>query len=207
MAQPQLVTRFVTPMPTPSSPGAPRFKGECVNEFLDSLEVHANSAEVDLNDLPSYVLRYCSRRVKYVIEVATCWSQYDWAVARAYLIKLYGSNDKKQHITSDKLRRWIKKHSMKKAFNSLQDVDRYYHEFTAQASHLITGSQRSENEANILFFRGIPKPQQKSSPRSGPAQVRANFGGPGPGPGPEVRTGARPGLNWVRRVKQYIFRD
>jgi len=81
MAQPQLVTCFIMPMPTPSSPGAPRFKGEHVNDFLDSLEVHANSAEVDLNDLPSYVLCYCSRHVKYVIEVATYWSQHDWAVA------------------------------------------------------------------------------------------------------------------------------
>jgi len=65
---------------------------------------------------------------------------------------------------------------MKKAFDSLQDVDRYYLEFTAQASRLITGSQLSKNEANILFFRGIPKSQQKSIRRKLPAaQTKIQF--------------------------------
>jgi len=167
--QPQLAPRFITPMPNPGSPHAPVFKGERVTDFLDSLEVFANSAQIDLNDLPAYVLRYCSRRVKYVIESASIWSQHDWAAARTYLIKLYGSNDKKRHTTPDKLRKWTKKHSEKKAFTRLQDVDRYYREFTAQASRLRASHQLTEEEANLLFFRGIPKSQQKTIRRKLPA--------------------------------------
>ena len=167
--QPQLAMRFVTPMPTPGSLHAPLFKGEHVNDFLDSLEVFADSAQVNHNDLPAYVLRYCSRRVRYVIESASVWSQHDWAAARTYLIKLYGSNDKKRHTTPDKLRKWTKKHSEKKAFSRLQDVDRYYREFMAQALHLCASNQLSKEEANLLFFRGIPKSQQKMIRRKLPA--------------------------------------
>jgi len=58
MAQ-QVTTHILTPMLTPGSPNAPYFKGERVNNFLDSLEVHADSAQIAHNDLPAYVLRYC----------------------------------------------------------------------------------------------------------------------------------------------------
>ncbi|KAF8233236.1 hypothetical protein L208DRAFT_1267694 [Tricholoma matsutake] len=149
-------------MPTPGSLHAPLFKGERVTDFLDSLEVFANSAQVDLNNLPVYVLCYCNCCIRYVIESASIWSQHDWAATRAYLIKLYGSNDKKQHTTPDKFCKWTKKQSGKKAFTHLQDVDHYYHEFTARALSLVTSNQLTENDANILFFRGIPKAQQKT---------------------------------------------
>ena len=32
------------PMPTPGTPGAPKFKGKHVSDFLDALEQHADSA-------------------------------------------------------------------------------------------------------------------------------------------------------------------
>jgi hypothetical protein len=169
MAQPQLSTRFITPMPTPGSPHAPRFKEKRVNDFLDSVEAFARSAGIEFNDLPAYVLRYCNKRVRYVIESAPHWKEHDWSATRAYLVKLYGLNEKKRHVTPDKLRKWIKKHSSKKAFSRLQDIDWYYREFTAQASRLIASSQLSEEDANILFFRGILKSQQKGIRRKLPA--------------------------------------
>jgi len=69
----------------------------------------------------------------------------------------------------DKLRRWAKWHAENKSFTNIQDVNRYYRDFTAQATCLITSHQISENEANILFFRGIPKAQQKTIRRRLPA--------------------------------------
>jgi hypothetical protein len=162
-------SRVLTPMPTPGSPNAPYFKGERVNDFLDSLEVHADAADVAHNDLPAYVLRYCHRQVRYVIDSAAHWNQHDWAATRAYLVKLYGSNDRKPHISPDKLRRWVKRHAGRKAFTRVQHADRYYRDFTAQASRLISSNQLSEKDADILFFRGIPKPQQKTIRRRLPA--------------------------------------
>ena len=32
------------PMPTPGTPSAPHFRGKCVEDFLDSLDQHADSA-------------------------------------------------------------------------------------------------------------------------------------------------------------------
>jgi len=81
-------------MPAPGSPDAPLFKGKYVTDFLDTLEALASSSHTPFNDLPRYVLRYCHRRVHYIIEPAPFWTQNDWPAARAYLIKLYGSSDR-----------------------------------------------------------------------------------------------------------------
>ena len=55
------------PMPTAGTPGAPKFKGKHVSDFLDVLEQHANSARVPHSLLPGYVLRYCHTKVRMVI--------------------------------------------------------------------------------------------------------------------------------------------
>ena len=55
------------PMPTPGASGAPKFKGKCVSDFLDSLEQHADSACIPHSLLPGYVLRYCHTKVRTVI--------------------------------------------------------------------------------------------------------------------------------------------
>jgi hypothetical protein len=166
---------LVTPMPTPGTPYAPLFKGERVKDFLDSLEVHADSARIDRNDLPGYVLRYCNRHVRNTIESASHWAANDWAATRQYLIKLYGSNDRKPLITVDKFRKWIKRHSSTKTFSRVQDVDRYYREFEARAVPLIADNHISVNEADVLFFKGIPKSKRKIIRRKLPAaQTKVN---------------------------------
>jgi hypothetical protein len=97
----QTTLQFVMPMPASNSPNAPVFKGKRVNDFLDTLEALATTSLVDFNDLPAYVLRYCHRRVRDVIEEAPHWIQRDWNATRAYLIKLYGSNDRQPHVSAD----------------------------------------------------------------------------------------------------------
>ena len=99
MALPGFV--YVLPMPTPGSPNAPLFKGRRVTDFLDSLEAHAAAANIPLNDLPAYVLRYCHLRVRNIIESLMIWIQHDWAAARSHLVDLYGLSDRKPRISLD----------------------------------------------------------------------------------------------------------
>jgi len=51
------------PMPTPDTPGAPKFKGKHVSDFLDPLKQHTESARVPHSLLPGYGLRYCHSKV------------------------------------------------------------------------------------------------------------------------------------------------
>ena len=39
-----IITTLRIPMPTLGTPTAPNFKGKCVEDFLDSLKQHADSA-------------------------------------------------------------------------------------------------------------------------------------------------------------------
>ena len=168
MAQPVPVA-LTTPMPTPGSSSTPLFKGERVTDFLDSLESHADAANVRRTDLPGFVLRYCHRRVRRIIENAAYWDQHDWPATRAYLVDLYASSDRKPRNSPDRLRKWVRIHAENRLFAKLQDVDRYYREFSAQSTPLITTSRLTQNEANLLFYRGIPPAMRKKVKRKIPA--------------------------------------
>jgi len=61
------LTTLSVPMPMPGTPSAPLFKGKHVEDFLDSLEQHADSMRIDHNHLPPYILRYCHTKVCKVI--------------------------------------------------------------------------------------------------------------------------------------------
>jgi hypothetical protein len=159
---------YVLPMPTPGSPTAPYFKGRHVTDFLDSLEAHATAANLPLNDLPGYVLRYCHLRVRNIIESSTHWTQHNWTAARSHLIDLYGSSDRKPRISSDRLRKWVGLHAETSSISRLQDVDRYYREFTAQSTPLLAASLITTHEANLLFYRGIPSKSRKKIKRKIP---------------------------------------
>ena len=117
---------FLIPMLMPGSPNAPYFKGEQVTDFLDSLEAHGKAANVPLNDLPGYVLRYVHRKVRHIIESAPCWTTQDWMAAQLYLIDLYGSSDRKPRISPDQLWKWVSLHAENRIFIKLNDVDHYY---------------------------------------------------------------------------------
>ncbi|KIJ94200.1 hypothetical protein K443DRAFT_110824, partial [Laccaria amethystina LaAM-08-1] len=143
------------PMPTPGTANAPLFKGKRVNDFLDSLEQHADSAKIPHNHLPSYVLRYCHTKVCKVISGSAHFSADDWVGARSYLLDLYGSNDAVPANSPDRLRQWCLKHGETGFITSRKEVDKYYREFTALSSNL-TPTRMLANDVSLCFYRGIP---------------------------------------------------
>ena len=149
------------PMPMPGSPNVPLFKGQHVTDFLDLLEAHATAANIALNNLPAFVVQYCRHPICNIINTSTIWTQNNWSAGWSHLINLYGSNYQKPRIMPDQLWKWIWLHAENKVFLKLQDVDHYYQEFIAQAMPLTTEKQITENEANLLFYRGIPSLMHK----------------------------------------------
>ena len=150
-----IVTTLGIPMPTPGTPTAPNFKGKRVEDFLDSLEQHADSARVPHSQLPGYVLRYCHMKVRIVIEGSAVWAGDDWVKARTFLADLYSSNDAIPVNSPDRLRQWSMKHGESGMMFSRRDVDKYYREFTALSSGLAP-SRMLETEVSLCFYRGIP---------------------------------------------------
>jgi hypothetical protein len=167
-----------TPMPTPGSPNAPYFKGDRVTDFLDSLEAHGKAAYIPNDELPSYVLRYVHRKVRNIIESAPHWTTQDWSAARTYLTDLYGSNDHKPRINPDRLRKWVGLHAENRIFVKLKDVDRYYREFTAQSTPLLAAQRITQNDANLLFYRGIPSTMRKKIKRKIPTTHQTSTAAP-----------------------------
>ncbi|KAF8070491.1 hypothetical protein FPV67DRAFT_1448240 [Lyophyllum atratum] len=72
-------------MPLPGSSNAPKFKGKDVKDFLDLLESYANQSGLHYTSLPQYVERYCTSKVKRVLEGNTLWAGTDWAGCRTHL--------------------------------------------------------------------------------------------------------------------------
>jgi len=98
------------PMPTPGVPGAPKFKGKHVSDFLDSLEQHADSTRVSHSLLPGYVLRYCHNKVRIVIGSWPLLTGDDWVETRVHLTDLYRSNDSIPLNSPDRLCQWCSNH-------------------------------------------------------------------------------------------------
>ena len=143
------------PMPTPGTPGAPKFKGKHVSDFLDALEQHADSARVPHSLLPGYVLRYCHTKVRMVIGASALLTGDDWVQTRVYLTDLYGSNDSIPPNSPDRLRHWCTTHGESGSITSRKDVDKYYRDFTALSSDL-TPHKMLANDVYLCFYRGIP---------------------------------------------------
>lgn len=143
------------PMLTPGMPGAPKFKGKHVSDFLDALEQHADSARVPHSLLPGYVLRYCHLKVRMVIGASALLTGDDWVSTRVYLTDLYGSNDSIPLNSPDRLRHWCSSHGESGIITSRKDVDKYYRDFTALSSDL-TPHKMLANDVHLCFYRGIP---------------------------------------------------
>ena len=169
-----IVTTLGIPMPTPGTPTAPYFKGRRVEDFLDSLEQHADSARVPHSQLPGYVLRYCHMKVRVVIEGSKFWVGDDWVAARSFLSDLYSSNDSIPVNSPDRLRQWCAKHGESGIVLSRRDVDKYYREFTALSSGLAP-SRMLETEISLCFYRGIPATlRMKIKKRIPPANLKTS---------------------------------
>ena len=78
---------------------------------------------------------------------------------------LYGSSDQKPQISPDRLRKWVSLHAENRIFIKLKDVDRYYREFTAQSTPLLAARRITDNDTNLLFYRGIPSTMWKKIKR------------------------------------------
>ena len=152
---------LAVPMPTPNTDNAPYFRGVRVEDFLDSLENHADNARLSYTALPTYVPRYCSDNIRQLIRRHAVWTGSDWAAARAFLVKLYASADRDPLITSDKLRAWVKKHAAEGVFSRSQDVDKYYRKFITQSDYLVGRQEILPCDVNLLFFQGIPDSTRK----------------------------------------------
>jgi hypothetical protein len=96
------------------------------------------------------------------------WLQHDWAAAWAYLVELYGSSARQPYVSPDKFHKWIKHHSRNDTFNSVQHVDQYYHEYTAGMAPLLSAHFITTIEADLLFFKGIPRDLQVTTQNSRP---------------------------------------
>ena len=155
VSETSLNTTLGVPMPTPGMPGAPKFKGKNVSDFLDSLKQHTDSARVLHSLLPGYVLRYCHTKVRMVIGASKLLAGDDWVATRVYLTDLYGSNDSIPPNSPDRLRHWCASHGESGIIASRKDVDKYYRDFTVLSSDL-TPSKMLENDVNLCFYRGIP---------------------------------------------------
>jgi len=143
------------PMPAPGMPGAPKFKGKHVSDFLDVLKQHADSSRVSHMLLPGYVLRYFHLKVRMVIGSSLLLSGDDWVVVRVYLDDLYGSNNSIPLNSPDQLHQWCSKHRELGNLTSRKDVDKYYWDFTALSTDLAPNKMLA-NEVHLCFYRGIP---------------------------------------------------
>jgi len=149
-----IVMTLGIPMPTPGTPAAPNFKGKHVEDFLDLLKQHADSAQVPHSQLPGYILCYCHMKVRIVVEGAKFWAGDDWVAARTFLSDLYSSNDFIPVNSPDRLHQWSLKHGESGIVISQRDMDKYYREFMALSSGLAE-SCMIEAEISLCFYRGI----------------------------------------------------
>ena len=100
MANPSMLLQ---PMPIPRTVGAPLFDGKYVREFISIIERHGAIAGLGSNQLPPYVLQYCSTEVKKVIQWSEELDGTNWDAVKELLIGLYGSSDKPTPVTIDDL--------------------------------------------------------------------------------------------------------
>lgn len=149
------------PLLAPFSPLMPSFTGDDVSIFIEHLETIGESAGKHTADLPSLVLRYCSRDTRKILEnYATIWSGRDWDIAKNTLKDLYGVREQLTIPTLDKLRSWVTKFNAEGVIEDEEGVDAYYRQYMSQVKHLRAKQRISEYEEEIMFFDGIPEDLQ-----------------------------------------------
>jgi len=139
----------------PGTSATPLFKGKCVNDFLDSLEQHADNAWIPHNQLPAYIFRYCHTKVCKIINRSTLLSGDDWVATQTYLLDLYSSNNAVPANSPNWLWQWCLKHGETGFIVSRKEVDKYYREFTALSLNLAP-TWMLTNDVYLCFYRGIP---------------------------------------------------
>jgi Aspartyl protease len=154
--------------------------------------MHAANAGLPDSDIPSYVLRYCSSKVKIVIEFCEELGKKDWKVCRDFLIDLYESTDQVPRVSADKLRAWIKQKEKSPAFTRREEVDKYHREFIARSAQLTQKKLIVQTELDMRFYKGLPKDIKK--------RIRRHI--------PDDKTNSNPpGISLVLKLCRALFDD
>ncbi|KII83834.1 hypothetical protein PLICRDRAFT_119022, partial [Plicaturopsis crispa FD-325 SS-3] len=149
-------------MPSAKAPAAPHFSGTRVEDFLEEMEACGRAAGITTDELPSYVFRYCSQRIRDQIEYLPQLKPKpesrvgSWDRLKARLIELFRSQDKRRIASPEKLKAFTKDCAAKDPFRSRADVDRYELQFMAMADPLKASRLITDNEYNLRFYRGLP---------------------------------------------------
>ncbi|KAL1938197.1 hypothetical protein VTO73DRAFT_11841 [Trametes versicolor] len=150
----QLITTAT--MPDPKDCRAPNFRGKHIHAFVQSLEHLAAACSMELNELPGYVLRYCSREVRNVLVNEDVFRGEDWVAAQERLIHLYESQTSQFKASIRKLRKFSKKQGKKKRVRNRKTLDKYRNKFILLMGDLVKKGECAENEANMMFYQGLP---------------------------------------------------
>lgn len=155
-----LVQKFqllsITSMPGPKDRRAPKFKGKHVHAFVQHLEHLATEAGISNEELPGYVLRYCTREVRNVLVNEEAIQGSDWVACRSRLIDLYESQTTQFKTSVRKLRRFAKRQAKKKRVRNRRTLDEYRNKFVLLLGNLVKKNECAENEANVLFYQNLP---------------------------------------------------
>lgn len=143
-------------MPDPKDPRAPKFKGKHVHAFVQSLEHLAIACGMSDAELPGYVLRYCSREVRNVLINEEVFRGTAWPPTKERLIYLYESQTSQFKASVRKLRKFVRKQAKKKRVRNRKTLDEYRNKFVQHLGNLVKKKEFAENEANVMFYQGLP---------------------------------------------------
>ena len=152
MANPSVLLQ---PMPIPRMVEAPLFDGKYVREFISIIERHSAIVGLLSNQLPAYLLQYCSTDVKKVIQWSEELDGTDWDAVKELLIGLYGSSDEPTPVTIDDLRDFIKETHSRHEFMRRVNINCYHQGFLMIASQLKKKGELGEDEMKLKFLAGL----------------------------------------------------
>ncbi|KAJ3994436.1 hypothetical protein F5050DRAFT_1696149 [Lentinula boryana] len=148
-------------MPIPRTPSAPHFNGWYIEDFLQQIILHATAAgETDQNQMVKYIVMYSSDQVKETIRYMPFFNadnpNASWETAKEVLKRLYGTRDKPTEYTEEELKEFCRDCAAKSSFNKLEELEKYYRDFIAVATSLLSKEQITENKYSYYFVLGLP---------------------------------------------------
>ncbi|KAJ3740104.1 hypothetical protein DFH05DRAFT_1529390 [Lentinula detonsa] len=148
-------------MPIPRTPLAPHFNGWYIEDVLQQIILHATAAgETDQNQMVKYIVMYSSDQVKETIRYMPFFNadnpNASWETAKEVLKRLYGTRDKPTEYTEEELKEFCRDCAAKSSFNKLKDLEKYYRDFIAVATSLLSKEQITENKYSYYFVLGLP---------------------------------------------------
>ncbi|EIM79438.1 uncharacterized protein STEHIDRAFT_163628 [Stereum hirsutum FP-91666 SS1] len=145
-------------MPIPHSKDAPLFTGKFVTDFLNIVKAHGKAAGVPEDDLPPLIAQYCSDEVKAVLRYSDQLKKgARWSEAEEHMLSLYGADDEPPPVQPSTVISFCGQTSVLEAFSTRYELEQYYRRFHAMSSQLINKKLWTIIEANLWFYRGLPR--------------------------------------------------